>query len=210
MLYAIVGRYYDTVGGSVRGNGKTLAAVYFAYQDYKAGRDIYTNFYTSFSTLYKINDLIELFENEQLENATVIMDEAQKYLNNSGVKVAVRSQIVGSFIAQTRKKNVDVILTTQRFGQLHKELREQVDIVLISCKYHYDEKEQKLTDVCLKDNCTRRHGIKVYSVNALPPQFVKQNGRDIILNPEVIGQYYNSNEIVLDNYILKNQNQKQK
>ena len=203
MLIAIVGRYNDIIAGSVRGNGKTMSAVYLAHQDFLAGRKIYTNFYTTFSETYKINDLIELFENNELQDATVIIDEAQKYLNNSGVKVATRKRIVGSFIAQTRKRNIDVILTTQRFSQLHKELREQTDIVLLSCKYHYDKKTQKIGELCLKDNCQKDHAIKIYSINAMPPGFVKIDGKSIILNPITIGQYYDSNEIVLDDYVTK-------
>jgi len=37
----------------------------------------------------------------------------------------------------------------------------------------------------------------------MPPGFVKIDGKSIILNPITIGQYYDSNEIVLDDYVTK-------
>jgi hypothetical protein len=204
MLIAIVGRYENVLAGSIRGNGKTISAVYLAYLDYLNGRKIYTNFKTTFSETYKINDLLTLFKDEKLEDVTVIIDEAQIYLNNCGVKVAVRREIIQKFIAQSRKSNIDIIVTTQRFLQLHKELREQTDIILVSIKYHYDKENNKILEICGRDNCKKDHVIRIVSLNKNPVDYIRdENNKIITLNPEIIGQMYNTNEIVLDNFEIQ-------
>lgn len=191
MLIAICGRYLNVLGSSMRGNGKTLSAVFFAKNEYDKGREIYTNFYTSFSKMYKMNDLIEMFSNGNLSNVVIVIDECQVYLNNSGVSVKTRKALITNFIAQTRKTNVDVILTTQRFMQLHKELREQCDVILLASKYHYNDRG--ITTACTVDNCTRDHVVRLFNMNTskyLP----------YVLDCKRIGKLYNSNEIVLDNF----------
>lgn len=191
MLIAICGRYLNVLGSSMRGNGKTLSAVYFAKLEHDKGKKVFTNFYTSFSTMYKMKDLIEMFSDGKLQDVLVIVDEAQVYLNNSGVSVKVRKNLITNFIAQTRKANIDVILTTQRFMQLHKELREQTDVILLASKYHYDK--HGLTSVCKVDNCTKSHAVRLFNMNT-------SSYLPIVLDCEEIGKLYNSNEIVLDNY----------
>jgi hypothetical protein len=199
MLIAICGRYLNVLGTSMRGNGKTLSAVFFAKNEHDKGREIYTNFYTSFSKLYKMNDLIEMFSNGSLSNVLVVIDEAQIYLNNSGISVKARKAMITNFIAQTRKSNVDVILTTQRFMQLHKELREQCDVILLASKYHYNARG--VTDACTVDNCTRPHVVRLFNMNT--SKFLP-----FVLDCQKIGELYNSNEIVLDNYEIPTQKTK--
>lgn len=196
MLIAICGRYLNTLGSSMRGNGKTLSAVFFAKQEFDKGRNIYTNFYTTFSKLYKMNDLIEMFANGELSNVLVVIDEAQIYLNNSAVSVKARKAMITNFIAQTRKSNVDIILTTQRFMQLHKELREQTDVILLASKYHFNNKG--LTDICTIDNCTKKHAVRLFNMNT--SRFLPY-----VLDCQEIGKLYNSNEIVLDNFEIPKQ-----
>jgi len=195
MLIAIVGTYNDVKTGSIRGNGKTLSAIFLAYKDYLEGKNVYANFYTTFGHTVTLNDLTELFKNEKLSDTTIIIDEAQVYLSNAGTKAKTLKEIINLFIAQTRKRNINIILTSQRFLNLHKQLRIQCDIILIPTKHHLNKKGQ-LADICIKDNCTKEHAILIYNVNQdcyLP----------YILNPLKIGKLYNSNEIVLDEYKLE-------
>ena len=141
--------------------------------------------------MYKMKDLIEMFSDGKLQDVLVIVDEAQVYLNNSGVSVKVRKNLITNFIAQTRKANIDVILTTQRFMQLHKELREQTDVILLAAKYHYNK--HCITDICKVDNCQKDHVVRLFNMNT--GQYLPY-----VLNCKEIGKLYNSNEIVLDNY----------
>ena len=195
MLIAIVGTYNDIKTGSIRGNGKTMSAIFLAYKDYLEGKKIYANFNTTFGYTTTLNELTELFKNEELTDTTIIIDEAQVYLSNAGVKAVTLKEIINLFIAQTRKRNINIILTSQRFLNLHKQLRIQCDIILIPTKHHLTKNGQ-LSDICIKDNCKKDHAILIYNVNQdcyLP----------YILNPLKIGGLYNSNEIVLDTYKLE-------
>jgi len=194
MIIAITGTYNDLKLSSIRGNGKTLSAVFLAYKNYQEGQKIYTNFYTTFSEVVTLNQLVEKFKNKELQNTTVILDEAQIYLSNSGVKASVLKEIIGLFIAQTRKQNVDIILTVQRFKDLHLKLRTQTDIILIPIKYHIHG--NRIKNICYNDSCKQQHiiGILNLSDNRMLPY---------TLRPETIGKLYNSNEIVLDEFIDK-------
>lgn len=192
MLIAICGTYDDTKNGSIRGNGKTMTAVYFGYEAYLNGQKVYTNFYTDFSEMITLNELLDLFKNDKLKDTLVILDEAQVYLMNLGVKAVVLKQIINLFIAQTRKRNVNVILTTQRYKNLHKQLRMQCDLVLLPIKYHVDD-NGNIADICPKDNCNRQHVIMVF--NTMTNEYL-----NLVLFPTKIGDMYNSDEIVLDEF----------
>ena len=192
MLIAICGTYTDSRYGSIRGNGKTLTATFLAYNAHKDGRKVYTNYYTTFSEMVTLNQLITLFKNEQLENVLVVLDEVQVYLMNAGVKAKTLKEIINLFIAQTRKRNIDVIVTTQRYKNLHRQLRIQCDTILIPLKYHIDDKGQ-MTDLCARDNCEKNHVVIVY--NAITQDFLK-----FVLYPETIGKLFNSDEIVFDEF----------
>jgi len=195
MLIAIVGTYNDLKNGSIRGNGKTLSAIFLAYKDYLEGKKIYANFYTTFGQTVTLNELTNLFRDEKLSNTTIIIDEAQVYLSNTGVKAKTLKEIINLFIAQTRKRNINIIVTSQRFLNLHKQLRIQCDIILIPTKHHLDKNGQ-LGETCIKDNCIKNHAILIYNINQdcyLP----------YILNPLEIGKLYNSDEIVFDTYKIK-------
>lgn len=194
MLIAIVGTYNDVKIGSIRGNGKTMSAVFLAYKDHLEGKKVYANFNTTFGYTTTLNELTELFRDEKLSNTTIIIDEAQVYLSNAGIKAKTLKEIINLFIAQTRKRNINIILTSQRFLNLHKQLRIQCDIILIPTKHHLDKNGQ-LSEICIKDNCKKDHAILIYNVN-------QDCYLQYILNPIEIGKLYNSNEIVLDTYKL--------
>jgi hypothetical protein len=196
MLYAIIGKFNDISAGSVRGNGKTCGVTHLIYQDYKDGYDIYTNYYTTFSELITINSLLDLFNKGKINHAVVVIDEVQKYLNNSGVSVATRKQIVSNFLAQSRKIDTDIYITTQRYKQIHVELRDQIDKLILAIKFHYKITKKgkvKLTNICKIDKCKEKHMILLYSISddiLLP----------YVINPEITGKYYNTNEVVTDEY----------
>ena len=194
MIIAIAASYNDEKIASIRGNGKTMSAVYLAYRQHKEGKKIYTNFQTTFSEKVTINELIILFKDDKLSNTTIILDEAQLYLMNSGVKSVVIKELINLFIAQTRKREIDIFLTTQRYKNLNNKLRIHCDIILIPIKYHL--KNNKLTTVCNSDSCKKPHAIVIY--NIMSEEFLPY-----ILNPSKIGKLYNSNEIVLDEFKIK-------
>ncbi len=186
MIYAIVGTYDDTHYGSIRGNGKTNTMVYFGYQAHKEGKSVYSNIKTEFSKTFTLNEIIDMFKNQGLSNSVIMLDEAQVYLSNTGEKASVIRELINLFIAQTRKRGVDIYLTTQRYSNLHKQLRVQVDEILIPLKFHADG------SICYLDNCKKPHYIHVFRPGKEDPV--------IVLDATAVGQLYDSNEIVLDFY----------
>jgi ABC-type bacteriocin/lantibiotic exporter with double-glycine peptidase domain len=90
---------------------------------------------------------------------------------------------------------------------LHRQLREHIDVILIPLKYHITE-SGKITSPCKIDNCKKRHAILVYSVNA--NNFLYQDKKLVVLNPNEIGKLYDSNEIVLDDFEIKKEDKPKK
>ena len=107
------------------GSGKTLSMVKKAYEQYKRGKTIYSNFVLNFPyiplTLDKLLSMKE--KNHDLTNAVVLLDEAHIYLDSrrSASKVNV---ILSYFVLQSRKKSCDIYFTTQFIGQVDKRLRD--------------------------------------------------------------------------------------
>lgn len=129
MLIGYVGRM---------GSGKTLSMVKYAYEKYKKGYTIYSNIKLNFPYKpYTLTDLLEYANNStNFNNSIIIMDEAHIFLDsrNSGSK---RSRMISYILLMSRKRNMHVIYTTQRFHQIDKRLRENSEhINLCSFKKH--------------------------------------------------------------------------
>ncbi len=196
MIIAMVGTFDDTCFGSIRGNGKSMSMVYFGYQSFKEGKQVYSNFKTSFSTLVTLNELLDLFNNQSLQNTIVLLDEAQVYLPNTGVKKGVINDIIGRFISQSRKRGIDIYLSTQRYGNLNNQLRLHIDEILLPIKCHEDGTQ------CFKDTCKLPHFIHVYSTkNDKKPL--------VVLDAAKVGKLYDTNEIIFDSYISQEEKEKE-
>ena len=186
MIYAIVGSYGNFHCGSIRGNGKTISAVYYMYKDFLNGRNIYTNFYTSFSQMVTINQLLNIFENKRLRNSSVGITEAQVYFHHHMTKEE-KEKLFRRFISQSRKQDNDIFLDTQIFRKLNDELRDHVDKILIPEKIHLDGSP------CHIDNCKEKHIINVYDIEDLTVPITS-------FNSWIVGQLYDTNEITLDSF----------
>ena len=116
------------------GSGKTLSMVKKAYEQYKRGKTIYSNFKLNFP-FKEINHetLINMKNsNTDLKNSVVLIDEAHIYLDSrrSASKINV---ILSYFILQSRKKSCDIYYTTQFIGQVDKRLRDTTHAIIL-CK----------------------------------------------------------------------------
>lgn len=197
MIWGFVGTIDDySTGGSIRGNGKTMAMTYFGYQSYKAGQTIYSNYYTTFSQIKTLNELMTIFKDKNLSNTVVLLDEIQVYLPNQGVKKGILKDLIARFISQTRKRNIDVLYTTQRFKNLNNQLRIHTDEIILPVKTHADGKQ------CSSDKCQKTHYIHVFSQYS--------DDAIVVLDAQKVGKLYNSNEIIFDEYIIEEDNKKQK
>jgi len=186
MIYGIIGTYNSSRIGLIRGNGKTISATYYGYKDYIAGRKVFSNFFTTYSEMISINDLVKKFRKGELDGALIIWTEAQLYFPHNMSKDE-KEILIGEVVSQTRKTGNDIILDTQRFRDLNLSLRAHVDQILIPEKIHYDGTE------CNIDKCNEPHIINIYNLEDLDT-IIKSFNADKIYN------MYNSNERISDRF----------
>lgn len=116
------------------GSGKTLSMVKKAYEQFKRGKTIYSNFKLNFP--YKeltLDILLDMRSKDfDLKNSVILIDEAHIYLDSrrSASKINL---IISYFILQSRKKSCDIYYTTQFIDQVDKRLR-QTSHAYILCK----------------------------------------------------------------------------
>ena len=99
---------------ALRGNGKTMSLTFVGYVDHCNGREVISNYQTSFS-------------------------ELQLYLNSLGTNSTVLKNFIGSVVGQSRKRNVDIHYDTQRYGDIHPRMRVQTDRAFLPRKYHLND-----------------------------------------------------------------------
>lgn len=126
------------------GSGKTLSLVKFAYERWLKGQKIYTNFNLSFS---KNNERITMLDIKFFEDYTtsklnfkdaiVLIDEAHVFFDSRNAMMK-RNKIFSRFVTQSRKRGVDLCISTQdkspelffRSGQVELRLRKLTDYVI--------------------------------------------------------------------------------
>ena len=122
------------------GSGKTLFMVKEAFEQYKRGKQIYSNFKLKFP---KINgcfqpklvpeDFFQNFSQYNLKNVCMFLDEIYVYIDsrNSMGKI---NKIMSYFFNQTRKTGVDLYYSTQFFSQVDKRLRFNTEMFVLPLK----------------------------------------------------------------------------
>lgn len=112
------------------GSGKTLSMTKQAYEYYKKGMTIYSNYHLNFpyERLDKTTFDELISETRQLQDCVILLDELHIWLDSrsSGKK---KNKTITYFILQTRKRNVRLLFSTQHFHQVDKRLRDTVDIL---------------------------------------------------------------------------------
>jgi len=160
MIYGIFGSIpgcpHQRGNQALRGNGKTLTLTFFGYVDHVNGRDVISNYRTSFSELMATEDIARMIQEEDLRDVTILLSELQLYLNSLGSSAEVIKDFCGSVVGQSRKRNVDIHYDTQRYGDIHPRMRVQTDRAYLPRKYHYDDTP------CNIDRCMEPHIIKVF------------------------------------------------
>jgi hypothetical protein len=178
----------------IRGNGKTCYNVYLLYKYYKRGYEVWTNFYTSFSSKIigfqeMIDTLKELRKDGDDRKIVFGVTEMQDLINSVGSE---KNQIlyVDSFTNQMRKLGADCIYDTQIFKNVNIRLRRHTENIRIPFKYHLDGKQ------CNYDNCEQKHIIEVYSFKPFRKRYIKR------LKAWEVGKLYNTKEMVIDQLII--------
>jgi len=201
MIFGCVGTIDDMFSGGIRGNGKTQTATYYAYRDYQQGRKVLTNYKTTFSTMMSTKEIVDYIFDSELRNITVVIDEIQVILNSIGTKGTVL-KFVEQLLNQSRKRNVDIWYTTQRYLNVHVRLRQQTDILLEPYKLDVIPIEGTnrfkidTSHVCTIDSCNKPH---IIVVKSKVPFVAKPIA---LLKAWKTGELYDTNEIITEKITL--------
>ena len=190
MIICVVGCLDDESQLPIRGCGKTMVVVYYVLKEFSIShRNIISNLHLvnipyEYMTSQEIYDA---FMNEKLpDNPLIIFDEISKFLNSLGTSTKVITKFVNGFIAQTRKLDADIFCTSQRYADVVKRFRSQVDMILIPVKIHADG------NACYRDNCKEHHYIEIESHKPWRHEPIAT------IDAEIIGKYYDTREIIFD------------
>ena len=169
---------------ALRGNGKTLCLTFVGYLDYLSGRDVISNYKTSFSEFVSTERIAEMVIYEDIRDTTILLSELQLYMNSLGVNTKELRSFVGSVIGQSRKRNTDIHYDTQRYTDVHPRIRVQTDRAFLPRKYHADGKP------CQLDRCDSTHFIHLYQHDPYMEHPI------VKLQADQFGGLYDTNEIV--------------
>ena len=121
----------------LKGDGKSTLSTMFAYNAYKGGRPVYSNYGLKFPyTELRINAVKE--ELEQLQDAMFVVDEAYQYIDSRNA-MSKGNRGISYLVLQTRKKGIDLILNLLQKGLGDLRIRENSD-------YVYDCEAMKVVD----------------------------------------------------------------
>lgn len=178
------------------GTGKTCSMVGFAYLDYKKDWVTWSNFKIDFSEkvigVQKMIELLNKFENsnEMDFKLNLLVTEFQDVLDACGSKTK-EILFMDYFIRQMRKigrdkGEVNLFWDNQRYMSIQKRVRSHTNKIFIPFKTHMDNSP------CKHPKCKKEHKIYVYSQRPFYENPVK------IFNPQIIGQHYDTYQIVHD------------
>jgi len=169
---------------ALRGNGKTLCLTFVGYLDHLSGRDVISNYKTSFSELISTERIAEMVIYEDIRDTTILLSELQLYMNSLGVNTKELRSFVGSVIGQSRKRNTDIHYDTQRYTDIHPRIRVQTDRAFLPRKFHGDGKP------CQLDRCEKKHFIYLYQHDPYMEHPI------VKLQADQFGGLYDTDEIV--------------
>lgn len=169
---------------ALRGNGKTLCLTFVGYLDHLSGRDVISNYKTSFSEFVSTERIAEMVIYEDIRDTTILVSELQLYMNSLGVNTKELRSFVGSVIGQSRKRNTDIHYDTQRYTDVHPRIRVQTDRAFLPRKFHGDGKS------CQLDRCEKKHFIYLYQHDPYMEHPI------VKLQADQFGGLYDTNEIV--------------
>lgn len=163
MIVAFVGTIdEDESALPITGNGKTCAMTGYSYNDFVAGKEIWSNYQTDYSKEVigfqtMINKLEENVEKNKINPDIILaVTEIRRIIDAVG---STTEQIlyIDNFVEQIRKMECVLYYDTQRFNSVHKRLRIHTNVILIPYKTHFDE------SACYLPSCMKPHKIYVYS-----------------------------------------------
>jgi len=161
------------------------------YGAYGTITDIMKNFDAIFANYpLKQSEQTELYEIRTLYvgfyGSLILLTEFQKFFNSLGTSTKTIKWIEG-IMTQLRKLEIDLMWDAQRPISASNRSREYTETFLVPQKFHADD-----LSPCDKDICPRDHLIYVYS------DIPFREKELVILDCRVVGQFYETNEIIGD------------
>lgn len=111
----------------LKGDGKTTLSTMFAYNAFKGGRPVYSNYGLLFAHTALYVDKVKK-ELERLQDAMLVVDEAYLYVDSRNFS-SKGNKAVGYLVLQTRKKGVDLILNLMQKSLGDLRIRENSDYI---------------------------------------------------------------------------------
>ena len=118
----------------VMGSGKTLSACALAYLEHTRGREVISNVHVNFP--YRQLDtqfFVDHMMDTELSDCVMVLDEAYIYLD-ARTSASKLNKLFTYFIAQTRKRGVDLYVCIHHIDTVDKRLRRAID-VRGTCRY---------------------------------------------------------------------------
>lgn len=184
-------------GDLIKGNGKTMTAVYYLYLDYLRGYKCYANIGTSFTESMNTADVYKLFKDSTARDISILLDELQKDMNSTAGFTSPKTIVEFANIAaaQTRKRNINLYWTAQMARDVHLRVRNQTDYLLQPIRVHATKEPEERSDRCTKAACTRPHYIRVYSMEP-----ARQNPL-VTLDCCAVGSLYDTSQVLTDKMV---------
>jgi hypothetical protein len=179
----------------ITGNGKTVGMTGYGYIDFLAGREIWSNYETDFSSkVMRFQEMVEIIierakNDEHSPNLILLVTEMRKILDAIGSNTE-QVLYINEFTEQIRKIGCTLYYDTQRFMSIHKRLRIDTNIILIPYKTHFDE------NPCYLPSCMKPHKIYIFSHK---PDI---EGARKCFNAAVVGKHFDSLKFSNDKLIL--------
>jgi hypothetical protein len=140
-----------------RGSGKTLFMTYEAYNHYRNGKKVWSNYHLKFPKLPNTtppqlipNDFFINFEKYNLKDVAMFIDEFYVYIDSRSSQSNV-NKVMSYFLNQTRKTHVDLYYSSQFFSQVDKRLRFNTERFIIPKCFVKNGKKYILIEVCNRD-----------------------------------------------------------
>jgi hypothetical protein len=191
MIYAIVGitdsedKFLRYRQSGLKGIGKTMFLTWLGAIEKFYGRTVYANYNTAFTPKLSMRESIEDILVQKVEYPTILTTEAHTVLEQ--YEKRERKDFYVSFVRQVRKLNINWYWDSQIMKDVNKTIRLEVDSTFTTEKFH-----KKDNSLCTIDFCDLPHYIQVRRIFP-KPEFVLP----IMIDCEVIGKLYNTNEVVL-------------
>ena len=111
-----------------RGTGKTLTMVYNAYKYFLDGWKIYSNFELPFSEYIDSEEILKIDKNSTIKNCVILIDEIS-VLYDSRRSMKKTNINFSQVLMELRKRNINILATTQFSGTTDLRFRQHVDII---------------------------------------------------------------------------------